>query len=119
MADVVRHRALDEDDKVVKAVDFFLFDVTGGVFEYQITEPLGPNTTHSKARARTLQPCKCMCISTRCSRDTIKAARSDLPSNSGKYKSVRAQVSFFKVGCQLDSAPVCQRSTADEIFAKG
>lgn len=59
MADAVRHRALDEEDKEVKAVDFFLFDVTGGVFEYQITEPLGPNTTHSKARARTLQPLKC------------------------------------------------------------
>lgn len=31
-------------------MDFFLFDVTGGVFEYQITKPMGPNTTHSKAR---------------------------------------------------------------------
>ena len=35
-------------------MDFFLFDVTGGVFEYQITEPMGPNTTHSKARGALL-----------------------------------------------------------------
>lgn len=44
-------RALSENDKdEIKPVDFFLFDITGGVFEYQITEPLGPNSTHSKAR---------------------------------------------------------------------
>ena len=30
-------------------MDFFLFDITGGVFEYQIIEPMGPNSTHSKA----------------------------------------------------------------------
>lgn len=42
-------RALSENDKAeIKPVDFFLFDITGGVFEYQITEPMGPNTTHSK-----------------------------------------------------------------------
>ena len=45
-------RALSENDKEeIKPVDFFLFDITGGVFEYQITEPMGPNTTHSKARS--------------------------------------------------------------------
>ena len=44
-------RALSENDKEeIKPVDFFLFDITGGVFEYQITEPMGPNSTHSKAR---------------------------------------------------------------------
>ena len=90
MADVVRHRALDEEDKEVKAVDFFLFDVTGGVFEYQITEPLGPNTTHSKARVRTVQPSKCVCIGTRCLRDTIKAARS----NCYKQREIQASKSF-------------------------
>ncbi len=39
---------LGAEDADIKPVDFFLFDVTGGVFEYQITEALGPNTTHSK-----------------------------------------------------------------------
>ncbi len=43
-------RVLGAEDSDIKPVDFFLFDVTGGVFEYQITESLGPNTTHSKAR---------------------------------------------------------------------
>ena len=43
-------RVLGAEDADIKPVDFFLFDVTGGVFEYQITESLGPNTTHSKAR---------------------------------------------------------------------
>lgn len=37
-------------------MDFFLFDITGGVFEYQITEPMGPNTTHSKARGPQTRP---------------------------------------------------------------
>ncbi|KAK9842004.1 hypothetical protein WJX81_003725 [Elliptochloris bilobata] len=46
----VTYRALGEQDKEVKPVDFFLFDVTGGVFEYQIVAPEGPNTTHSKVR---------------------------------------------------------------------
>jgi hypothetical protein len=41
-------RVLGAEDADIKPVDFFLFDVTGGVFEYQITEALGPNTTHSK-----------------------------------------------------------------------
>lgn len=45
-------RVLGAEDTDVKPVDFFLFDVTGGVFEYQITEPLGANSTHSKVRAR-------------------------------------------------------------------
>ena len=59
-------RALSENDKEeIKPVDFFLFDVTGGVFEYQITKPMGPNTTHSKARsalAAALKLWSAMCL---------------------------------------------------------
>ncbi len=47
-------RVLGAEDADIKPVDFFLFDVTGGVFEYQITESLGPNTTHSKVRCHAM-----------------------------------------------------------------
>ena len=30
----------------MKPVDFIGYDVTGGEIEYQILEPMGPNTTH-------------------------------------------------------------------------